>query len=131
MKIRNPHAFKEENYEPFKLPAITSFRGDKTLCPWDRLQSWLVDGYGVKKATYIYRRMYLREEEFTKFEKLMREWIKKYHPGISKNGLDMMLSIYTMTYSPYTFGQNPKWSKKRHAYLKKGKNHERVIEKLY
>ena len=122
MKIRNPHAWVEEHYELFKLPAITSFRGTASMCPWDRFQSFLIDGYGLKYTQDIYKRMYMREEEYNQFEKLMRQWVKKYQPGITKIGLEMTVSVYTLTYAPYTFGQNPKWSKKRHAYLrKKGK----------
>ena len=121
MKIKDPYCWKEENYEPFNIPPVTTFRGSYELCPWDVFQQWLIEGYGIKKALDIYPRIYLRKEEYDKFCALMRSWVKKFKPGMTKKGRELLIGIYDLQYATNSFYQNPKWSKSKTIYIKKKK----------
>lgn len=109
---------KDDFQELVKLN-MNHFRGNKNCGPWERLQQKFIELYGDEKAIDLFRRLYLRREEYEKLERYVVKWAKKYHPHYTKRSLETAIGMYSLQYAPCSFYQNPAWTKKGVLYIKR------------
>lgn len=121
MKIKQKDYWKKEDFEEFKLPPVSRFKGSvkNKMGPWDKLQKWFIANYGIDQAKVLYKELFLQESTANKFEKEVMIWAKKISPKMTKKYYERQVGYYNLLYSPCYFFQDPPWAKKGMAYIRK------------